>query len=514
MHDLRLIGVHEDGEHLLLADDGTRYLLAIDEALRAAVRRPATARTAAPVPVGAREVQSLIRAGISPEEVAERAGWTAAKVAVFSTPVLAERSHVAGLARESRLRTRGGTTGPERLHTRVERRLTGRGVSAGDAEWDATREEGDAWHVHVVFIAGGRQRRASWRYDGGADVAEALDDEARWLSEDEAADGPIPTPHRVAGEHVFDVEAVGGVIESERPAGVGPGRSDRTDALMTAIREHSHAGERRGARRPRAASPGRDAGPYLPTEADDTPTPAAAPAGPVPDELVGLDLAGEDRDVLPQDRNAGPEEQDGARDDGTARNQDREVNVPGQDTSLAPAAADPGPEPGLPREADARPAREADTSLDVADASDGESGEAGYARAGEPHESGGEPGARPAEAEATPPGEPDESLEVADARLAGGEATPAGEPDESLGVTDARPAEADPGIGEPDTNPADADPGPAETAVSGAATTEPPAAAGATATPPAAQPSSSRRRGRVGVPDWNDVMFGPSRTDS
>ena len=40
MHDLRLVGVHEDGEHLLLAGaDGEQYFLTVDEPLRAAVRR-------------------------------------------------------------------------------------------------------------------------------------------------------------------------------------------------------------------------------------------------------------------------------------------------------------------------------------------------------------------------------------------------------------------------------------------------------------------------------------------
>ena len=49
MQDLRLIGVHEDGEHLLLSDaDGGRFRVRVDEPLRAAVRhdRPA-ARPAA-----------------------------------------------------------------------------------------------------------------------------------------------------------------------------------------------------------------------------------------------------------------------------------------------------------------------------------------------------------------------------------------------------------------------------------------------------------------------------------
>src|SRR5665647_1811143 len=41
MQDLQLIGVHEDGEHLLLSGaDGERFQMPIDDALRAADRRP------------------------------------------------------------------------------------------------------------------------------------------------------------------------------------------------------------------------------------------------------------------------------------------------------------------------------------------------------------------------------------------------------------------------------------------------------------------------------------------
>ena len=40
MQDLTLVGVHDDGDHLVLAgSDGQRYLLKVDEPLRAAVRR-------------------------------------------------------------------------------------------------------------------------------------------------------------------------------------------------------------------------------------------------------------------------------------------------------------------------------------------------------------------------------------------------------------------------------------------------------------------------------------------
>ena len=40
LQDLHLVGVHEDGRHLLLVDaDGDRFRLSVDEAVRSAVRR-------------------------------------------------------------------------------------------------------------------------------------------------------------------------------------------------------------------------------------------------------------------------------------------------------------------------------------------------------------------------------------------------------------------------------------------------------------------------------------------
>ena len=81
MQDLRLIGVHEDGQHLLLADsEGNRFRVPLDEPLRAAVRRdrPRLGQLQIEIDGGMRprDVQALIRAGASAEEVADRSGWT------------------------------------------------------------------------------------------------------------------------------------------------------------------------------------------------------------------------------------------------------------------------------------------------------------------------------------------------------------------------------------------------------------------------------------------------------
>jgi hypothetical protein len=270
MQDLRLIGVHEDGQHLLLADpEGNRYRVPLDESLRAAARRdrPRLGQLQIETDGGMRprEVQALIRAGLTAEEVAERAGWAVEKVHRYEGPILAEREHVAGLARAVRLRGRGGGQGSSpTLAARVSQRLSGRGVDPAAAEWDSARNEEGEWTVTLTFAAGGRQRQAHWHFDAGARTVVAADDEARWLSEDDqpAANSPLPAPHLVGtpvrATTVYDVEAEGGVAATRaRPALPAPDRSSRDEPLdlMTAMRERASArGRRSGGRRKSAPS--------------------------------------------------------------------------------------------------------------------------------------------------------------------------------------------------------------------------------------------------------------------
>jgi hypothetical protein len=319
MQDLQLIGVHEDGEHLLLIGaEGARFRVRVDEPLRAAIRhdRPRLGQLQAETDGGLRprEVQALIRAGASAEEAADRAGWTVDKVHRYEGPILAEREHVAGLARTARLRARSGASNGSAptLAARVAERLKGRGVDPTGTVWDSWRVEDSPWTVVLTFAAGGRQRQASWSFDLADRTVSALDDEARWLSEEEQrAKGPIPAPHlasaSVRATRVYDVEAEGGL----RPAGRGDQRPDdqhhddqhhddehQDDPidLMTAMRERSTARNRRkpGGRRgsPKAPTNVPGAGDHAPDEAlpledlsydpETMPPPPAAHAEPDP----------------------------------------------------------------------------------------------------------------------------------------------------------------------------------------------------------------------------------------
>lgn len=273
MQDLRLIGVQEDGQHLLLSGpDGTHYRLSLDEALRAAARhdRPRLGQLQIEMEGGMRprEIQSLIRAGATAEEVADRAGWTVEKVRRYEGPILAERVHVADQARLVRVRSRGGTTGAPvpTLQGRVAQRMRERGVDPDTSAWDAWRSiEEMHWTVVLTFAAGGRQRQATWTYDPVLRTVEAGDDEARWLSADEpAAVGPLPTvAPRVT--NVYDVEAEGGVAATRRAGTTGrtPREEEPVD-LMTAMRQRTTVGRRSGRRRAPGEPVRREAAPALP----------------------------------------------------------------------------------------------------------------------------------------------------------------------------------------------------------------------------------------------------------
>lgn len=237
MRELRLIGVHDDGEHLLLTEDGNdRFSVPIDDALRSSVRRampaPSVDVDSVPVPeeLRPRDVQALLRAGASVADVAERAGWTAEKVRRYEGPIRAERDHMAGLARA--IAVSGGAAGrtDTTFGERAEQRLDGRGVEPDAVVWDSWRGR-DGWTVQCSFPAGGRPRRATWHFDVSSRTLEPTDDEARWLGEDENSSGPLASARETS---VYDVEAEGGLNAARGPQ-VRRVRGGRTSA--TAVPE-------------------------------------------------------------------------------------------------------------------------------------------------------------------------------------------------------------------------------------------------------------------------------------
>lgn len=227
---LRLVGLHDDGEHLVLAGPGDqRFTLPINDALRAAVRRDRPrlehlqSQAAGFLPP--REIQARVRAGLTAEEISAAAGISVEQVRRYEGPVLAEREFIASKATATRV---GRDSGSPTLGDLVTDRLAARGVDTSELAWDAARPDGHGWIVSVGFEVGGQERLARWTFDSAAQTLHALEDEARWLSETEIVDEPIPRRHLAAVRaSVFDVEA-----DAIRPV------LDAVDA------QHSSAGQR------------------------------------------------------------------------------------------------------------------------------------------------------------------------------------------------------------------------------------------------------------------------------
>ena len=214
MRDLRLIGVQEDGQHLLLSDsDGERFRVQLDEPLRAAARRdrPRLGQLQIEIDGGHAAARG---AGPDPRWALRRGGRRAVRLAGREGPPLrrarsspSASTSPAWPAPSGCVAARAGGASAPTLSARVSQRLSGRGVDPASAEWDSARgTEGD-WTVILTFPAGGRERQARWSFDVPARTVAAADDEARWLSEEDAVRhelapaGPAPRLRPGARDH-------------------------------------------------------------------------------------------------------------------------------------------------------------------------------------------------------------------------------------------------------------------------------------------------------------------------
>jgi hypothetical protein len=182
MAELRLVGVSEDGERLVLVDDdGAEHTIVIDDRLRAGVHghlsRLGQLTMALESRISPREIQDRVRAGESADHVAQTAGVPLERVLRFIGPVLREREHVAEQALRARLAGTGGPT--SLLGDLVARAATRRGVDADAVAWDSARREDHLW---VVTTTWPDDTDATWVLDLPRHQATPLDAAARRIS--------------------------------------------------------------------------------------------------------------------------------------------------------------------------------------------------------------------------------------------------------------------------------------------------------------------------------------------
>ncbi len=214
MVHLRLTGVSEDGRKLVLVSDAkVEFTVDVDDRLRAAVagRQPQPggdqARTGQlerqmESTLRPRDIQARIRAGETPEAVAQVAGTSLDKVMPYAAPVLAERAHVAERAQRASIRRRlvegGAPPSARTLGDAVGSHLRSRNVDPEIVAWDAWRREDGRWTLTGSYSVTDRAGAAHFSFDAPGNYVVADDDDAHWLL------GEVPDTPALAVEAARD----------------------------------------------------------------------------------------------------------------------------------------------------------------------------------------------------------------------------------------------------------------------------------------------------------------------
>ena len=224
------------GGIVVQAEDGERFQLSLDDALRAAVGPTVVQRPAASEPVAKprprptsthpltpREIQTRVRAGESAQELADDSGTPMDKIMRFAYAVLEERSRVADEARRARARRDGdGNLVP--FGETVDSRFAAHAIEPQSVEWDSFRRPDGSWVVSAAWTTDGTERHAHWAFSLTARTVLPLDQ----VSSDLLSDRPLqPVVRAVPAQgatplvELYDQEAPepGGYTAPAPPAG-------------------------------------------------------------------------------------------------------------------------------------------------------------------------------------------------------------------------------------------------------------------------------------------------------
>ncbi|MBA3249469.1 MAG: DUF3071 domain-containing protein [Geodermatophilaceae bacterium] len=242
MRALRFIALSEEGTHLVLApdvpeaiDNGERFLLPVDERLRAAARgdmsRLGQIELELESTLRPRDIQARIRAGETPEQVAAIAGIRVEKVLRFAHPVLQERERLAGQARQARVRLADGTPAGM-LGEFMTEKLSLLDVDHRLAIWDARRLPDGGWEVMVSWTVGNRHGRTRWWYDVTARTVTPADaDTSAFAERPRAGQSMIVGPPVESAQR--PLSALGGIPREHNPQAADPRGTVQTDDRRT-----------------------------------------------------------------------------------------------------------------------------------------------------------------------------------------------------------------------------------------------------------------------------------------
>ncbi|MCH1883017.1 septation protein SepH [Agrococcus sp. ARC_14] len=163
MQQLSVIGV-EDDVLILESESGERFRVPVDalpEHRKPAVAIPHRERKATP-----RDIQSLIRGGMTAEEVASSTGEELAYIERFEGPVVAERNHVLASALSIPVATGDidPLAGETTFGAAIDERLDD--LRASERSWAAWKDgDSGVWTVRLRFTTEAIQHEATWGYE-------------------------------------------------------------------------------------------------------------------------------------------------------------------------------------------------------------------------------------------------------------------------------------------------------------------------------------------------------------
>jgi hypothetical protein len=164
MEEIRF--TESDENYLFLETlEGNKFKLAVDDALRAAVRHQGSPRLSDDT-LSPREIQDRIRSGSTVAEVASETGASESLIAKFAAPVLDELAHIVSSAQSVRLSVasdRPNVVEHVEFGQVVESRL--RASGAVNLSWAARKLEGNTWRIAVDFALGDQPQTAAWLFE-------------------------------------------------------------------------------------------------------------------------------------------------------------------------------------------------------------------------------------------------------------------------------------------------------------------------------------------------------------
>jgi hypothetical protein len=188
VEELTIIEVTRDG-FIAVSRDGQRFSIALDGPLRAQLS--ATPHSPSQTSVTPKEIQTLLRSGLTVEELAARTGSSADHVSRFEAPIAAELAFVLERALAVPVVVNGAesTFGAE-----ISARLAEQGGSI--ARWQSYRTD-NVWVVGARCLVGSVEEDATWSFDPRKQTLVPSNAVAVRISTADSADATLFPPLRV-----------------------------------------------------------------------------------------------------------------------------------------------------------------------------------------------------------------------------------------------------------------------------------------------------------------------------